>query len=115
RFGRRDRDPGDGMLAAIPQARGQPVDGEVDPALGSLVGLSRAVASQQLDLQVIEWIEIRKTIADAARERWIVVQQALLSRDLPDALDRALVLACNDRKDRVASRRVRHEVRIPGC
>ena len=50
---------------------------------------ARAIAAQQLDLEVIERIEVRKAVADASRERRIVVEQRRLLRDREEVRDRA--------------------------
>src|ERR1700694_721189 len=54
---------------AIAQARGEPIDRQMYPALGELIGLARAIATQQLDLEVIERVKIEEAIANASRVR----------------------------------------------
>src|SRR5207253_5643301 len=63
-------DKGD-SLTAVAKPRRKAVDRQVDATLGALVGLAGSVPAQQLDLQMIERIEIRKAIANAALERRI--------------------------------------------
>jgi hypothetical protein len=46
----------------------------VDRAPRPFVRLSGPMAAQELDLQMVERIEVREAIANAAREGWIVVQ-----------------------------------------
>ena len=57
---------------------------------------------QQLDLQVVERIEIRKAVADAPREGRIVVEQRRLPRDREHVPDRARVLGGDPPEDRLA-------------
>src|ERR1700716_4362165 len=66
---------------AVAQARGEPVDRQMYSALDELIGLARAIATQQLDLQVIERIEIGEAIANASRKRRIVVKERRLASD----------------------------------
>src|ERR1700730_7026118 len=66
---------------AVAQARGEPVDRQMYPALDELIGLARAIATQQLDLEMIERIEIGEAIANAPRKRRIVVKERRLAGD----------------------------------
>jgi hypothetical protein len=60
---------------SVAQARRDSVDREVNDAFGALVRFSVTVATQQLDLEVIQWIEIGSTALDRTRERRFVVQE----------------------------------------
>jgi hypothetical protein len=58
------------VLTRITQPRCNPVDADVDTALHAfvavLLGFACAVAADQLDLQVVQWVNIRKAVLDAA-------------------------------------------------
>src|SRR5262245_56150716 len=72
-----------GPSARVAEPGGDTVDGQVDPALDALVARVRffaaAMTLDQLDLQMVERIEIRKAIADVARERRIGLEQMFLA------------------------------------
>src|SRR5688572_10996631 len=48
----------------VPQSCRQAVDGKVDAVLHALLGAARAVAAQQLQLQVVQRVEVREAVAD---------------------------------------------------
>ena len=77
----------------------------------ALVGLPAAIAAQQLDLQVVQRVEVGKAVADAARERRIVVEQRRLPRDREHVRDRARVLGGDAREDRARAARRRRRAR----
>src|SRR5260221_4680309 len=58
-------------LSAVAQSRGDAIDREMDRALGALISITGAVTAQQLDLQVVERVEIGKTVSYRARERGV--------------------------------------------
>src|SRR5277367_3767805 len=66
---------------AIPQARRDAVDGELDAGQHLLARRARTVQLQKLDLYVVEWVEIRETIADRAVEQRIAFEQLRLLHD----------------------------------
>src|SRR5438046_7275122 len=72
---------------AIAQARGEAVDRQMYPALGELIGLARAMATQQLDLEVIERVEIGEAIANASRQRRVVVKERRLAGERMQQVD----------------------------
>ena len=54
-------------LPAVAQTGGDAVDGQVDAGDHAAVGIARAVALEQLDLNVIQRINVRKAVADRIR------------------------------------------------
>src|SRR5574337_2083879 len=91
---------------AVAQPRREAVDRQVDRALRAQIGLARAVAAQELDLQVIERIEIRKAVANAARKRRVLFEQRLLSGDREIVRARARVLGDDAREYAITQRRI---------
>ena len=51
-------------LAAVPQAGGDAIYGQVDAGNDILIRIAGAISLQQLDLQVIERVDIGKAVAD---------------------------------------------------
>src|SRR6476646_7129145 len=100
------------VLSAVTKARRQPVDRQVYRALRPYVGRACTIAPQQLDLQMVERIEIRKAVADAARERRIVVEQRRLLRDREEVRNRARMLVADASEDRVTDRFIGNELGI---
>ena len=80
------------VLAAVAEAGCEPVDRQVYRTLRPHIGRARTIAAQELDLEVIERIEVRKAVADASRKRRIVVEQRRLLRDREEVRDRAGML-----------------------
>src|ERR1700678_1955962 len=78
---------------AIPQARRDAVDGELDAGQHLLARRARTVQLQKLDLYVVEWVEIRETIADRAVEQRIAFEQLRLLHDCVQRIDRVAPLA----------------------
>src|SRR5438093_3055515 len=98
--------------SAVPQAGRDAVDRQMDRASRADVGVAGAIAAEQLDLQVFQRVEIGKAVADAALERWVVLEQRRLLRDRQAMPNAPLVLARDPREDRVAQCRVRYELSI---
>src|SRR5829696_4172023 len=67
--------------AAVPQARRDAVDREVDPLHHPLLRIAGAVAPQKLDLHVVERIEIGEAVLDRARQKRVLLEQHLLPGD----------------------------------
>ena len=68
-------------LAAVAQAGGDAVDRQVDGAPQLLgVALARAQPAQQFDLQVVQRIDVRDAVAQAARQRRVAFQQRRRAR-----------------------------------
>src|ERR1700681_2318333 len=97
---------------AVAQARGEPVDRQMYSALGELIGLARAIATQQLDLEVIERIEIGEAIANASRQRRIVVKERRLAGNRVHQFDGPPMLRGNSRKNLVPCRAVRNKIGV---
>src|SRR5690348_4357151 len=98
--------------AAVAQSRGEAVDGEMDRAPGAGIGVAGAIAAQELDLQVIERVEIGKAVADAARERGIVLEQRRLTRDGEEMAQRERVLVANAGEYCVTHAGIGNELRV---
>src|SRR5438105_6629786 len=79
-------------LAAVAKPGGDAVDGEMDGAQQPLVLALGAMASQELDLQVVERIEIGEAVADRAGEGWVLCQKFALPGDRREKAPRALPL-----------------------
>ena len=62
---------------------------------------------------MIERVEIRETVADAAGERRVVVEQSRLPRDREHVPDRARVLGGDPPENRLADRCIGDEFRVP--
>src|SRR6476620_2979948 len=100
------------VLAAVAEAGCEPVDRQVYRTLRTHIGRACTIAAQELDLEVIERIEVRKAVADASRKRRIVVEQRRLLRDREEVRDRAGMLVADAAEDRVAYRLVGHELGV---
>jgi hypothetical protein len=70
-----------GRLAAVAQAGGNAVDGQMDAGDHATVGVARAVALEELDLDVIERIDVRKTVTDRIRQQGVMLEQRRLLQD----------------------------------
>ena len=68
-------------LAAVAQTGSNAVDREMDALHDPLVGSPGAMALEQLDLNMIERVDIRKAVAYRAREQGILLEQRLLLGD----------------------------------
>src|SRR5436853_3556013 len=97
-------------LAAVAQAGGDAVDGEVDRAQEALVAAGGAVAAKQFHLQVVQRIEVREAVADRARERRIFGQQLRVPGDGEEPAPRALAFALDALEDARAQPGVGHEL-----
>src|ERR1700681_153512 len=97
---------------AVAQARGEPVDRQMYSALGELIGLARAIATQQLDLEVIERIEIGEAIANASRQRRVVVKERRLAGDRMHQFDGPPMFRGNSRKNLVPRLAIRKKIRV---
>src|SRR5260370_24976971 len=79
----------------IAQPRRDPVDRQVNAAPHARVRTARAMALDELDLQVIERVEIREAVLDRAREQRVVGEPPLLPSALGQDSRRALPF-CDD-------------------
>jgi hypothetical protein len=61
------------QLSAVPQARGDPIDRQVNALDDGVIAVAATVASQQLELQVVERIEIGKPVADGADQHCLLI------------------------------------------
>src|SRR5215211_3218093 len=100
------------LSSAVPQSRGDAVDGEMDGLDDPLVGVAGAVALQQFELHVIERIDIGKTIAKGTGERRVALQQRILLEDRQQRLPRALILVADACEDRLAQLRIRDQLLV---
>src|SRR5439155_10747054 len=96
----------------IPQPRRQSVNGEVDAALHALVGVARAMAAQELELEVVEGVEVGEAVADRAGERRIRFEEGRGAGDLEERLRRRVELGRDAPEDRLRGRRLRREARV---
>src|SRR5688572_27082434 len=90
----------------VAQPRGEAVDGKVDAALHALLRVARAVAPQQLELQVVQRVEVGKAVADRARERGIRRQESVGAGDGEERRHGRLVLVLDAPEDRAGERDV---------
>ena len=79
--------------------------------LRPLVGLPCAIAAQQLDLQVVQRIEIREAVADAARERRVVREQRRLRRVIAKHVAHACARARRAMRAKIALAHARRRAR----
>src|SRR5437868_11383880 len=68
-------------LAAVAQAGGDAVDGEVDRAQEALLAAGGAAAAKQFRLQVVKRVVGREAVADRAGERRFIGQQLRVPGD----------------------------------
>ena len=69
-------------LTGIPQPRRNPVDRQMDAALRAFIGDAGAVTAYEFDLQMVQRINVRKTVFDGPGQRGVVGQPLLVARDL---------------------------------
>src|SRR4029078_11158831 len=82
------------FLAAVAEAGGDAVDGEVDGAAELVsVAFAGAEAPQQVDLQVAERIDVGDAVAQAERQRRVGLEQRLRLGDGEERRARVVVLA----------------------
>ncbi len=93
----------------IPQPRCNPVDADVDAALYPFVGQASAVAADQLDLQVVQWVDVGEAVADRPVERRVAGQAVFLACDLRERVGRAVPFGFDGRKNLLAQAGVAHQ------
>jgi hypothetical protein len=67
--------------AAAPEARGYPVDRQVNCFDRAIAFVTASIAPQQLDLHVVERIEIRNSLPKRQPQRGIALEEHLLTGD----------------------------------
>jgi polyphosphate kinase len=86
--------------------------GNQSPVVAALIAALLAMPTQELDLQVVEGIQIRKAIADRAREGRVVGEELGLLGDRRQPASREVPFGVDRREHVGAQRRIRHERRV---
>src|SRR5688500_10342660 len=94
------------LSSAIPQSRGNAIDGEMDGLDDALVGVAGAIALQQLELYVVERVDIGETIANGACEGGVAFEKRVLLEDRQQRLPRAFVFVADAGEYRFAQLRI---------
>ena len=87
------------LLSAVTKAGGDPIDREMDTSLDSRIRCAGAMATEKLNLNMIERIDIWEPIAYRAREERIALEQRTLLRDRQDRLHGPMPFAVKPTED----------------
>ncbi len=101
------------LLSAGTKAGGDAIYGEMDTSHDSRICCAGAMATEELDLNVIERIDIGKPIAYRAREERIAFEQRILLHDRQDRLHGPMPFAVEPIEDCLPKLRVSDKLGIP--
>ena len=77
-------------LTGIPQARSNPVDGNMDTAPHALVALAGAVAAYQFDLEVVQRVDVGEAVVDGALQAGVGGQALFVASDQGEGVGGAM-------------------------
>ena len=84
----------------------------MDAALDPRVGLPRAVAPYQFDLQVMQRIDVGKAVANGSLKRGVVGQALPVAGDAGKRAGRTVPFKFNKLENTLAQPRVGHQLRV---
>ena len=87
------------MSAGVSQARGHSINGDMDAALGALIGSAGSVATNQLHLEVVEGVDVRHALANRLGQGGVSGKAFLGAREQGERGIGLLPLLLNASKD----------------
>src|SRR5438105_3458740 len=103
------------MLAAVPETCRDTIYRKMDALNNAVVRLPVPIALEKLELHVIEGIDVRKSIADGARQRRIALERSLCFENREQRVKRVPPFGVQAREDRLAQLAILDEILITRC